>query len=81
MIQVRGLHKDYPGGPRALDGVDLDIGPGEFVALIGPSGAGKSTLLRLRRLNYPAAPTVLLVLVGLVMIVDFASSRLRARLV
>jgi phosphonate transport system ATP-binding protein len=55
VIQVRGLRKDYPGGPRALDGVDLDIGPGEFVALIGPSGAGKSTLLRC--LNGLVAPT------------------------
>ncbi len=55
MIHVRGLRKDYPGGPRALDGVDLDIGPGEFVALIGPSGAGKSTLLRC--LNGLVTPT------------------------
>jgi phosphonate transport system ATP-binding protein len=55
VIHVRGLYKDYPGGPRALDGVDLDIGPGEFVALIGPSGAGKSTLLRC--LNGLVTPT------------------------
>jgi phosphonate transport system ATP-binding protein len=55
VIRVRGLRKDYPGGPRALDGVDLDIGPGEFVALIGPSGAGKSTLLRC--LNGLVTPT------------------------
>jgi phosphonate transport system ATP-binding protein len=55
VIRVRRLRKDYPGGSRALDGVDLDIGPGEFVALIGPSGAGKSTLLRC--LNGLVTPT------------------------
>jgi phosphonate transport system ATP-binding protein len=55
VIRVRGLRKDYPGAARALDGVDLDIAPGEFVALIGPSGAGKSTLLRC--LNGLVTPT------------------------
>ncbi|HKW90252.1 MAG TPA: phosphonate ABC transporter ATP-binding protein [Methylomirabilota bacterium] len=55
MIRVRGLRKDYPEGPRALDGVDLDVARGEFVALIGPSGAGKSTLLRC--LNGLVTPT------------------------
>ena len=62
MIHVRGLHKDYAGGARALGGVDLDIAPGEFVALIGPSGAGKSTLLRC--LNGLVAPTAGLVRIG-----------------
>jgi phosphonate transport system ATP-binding protein len=46
LIRIRGLTKDYPDGTRALDGLDLDIEAGEFVALIGPSGAGKSTFLR-----------------------------------
>jgi phosphonate transport system ATP-binding protein len=55
LIRVRGLRKDYPGGSRALDGIDLHIGRGEFVALIGPSGAGKSTLLRC--LNGLVTPT------------------------
>jgi phosphonate transport system ATP-binding protein len=55
VIRVRSLRKDYPGSPRALDGIDLDIEPGAFVALIGPSGAGKSTLLRC--LNGLVTPT------------------------
>ncbi len=37
----------YPGGPRAVDEVDLEVRAGEIVSLIGPSGCGKTTLLRL----------------------------------
>ncbi|MEK7862693.1 MAG: ATP-binding cassette domain-containing protein, partial [Chloroflexota bacterium] len=43
-----GITFPTPAGPlRALDSVDLAVGPGEFVSLLGPSGCGKSTLLRL----------------------------------
>jgi NitT/TauT family transport system ATP-binding protein len=48
-ITVQDLCKIYPGQPpvKALDHINLDVPPGEFVALLGPSGCGKSTLLNL----------------------------------
>jgi putative ABC transport system ATP-binding protein len=50
LVSIRNLHKTYQRGPEKVDvlhGIDLDIGRGEFVALMGPSGSGKTTLLNL----------------------------------
>ncbi len=46
MIEVRGISKRFGDFP-ALHSIDLNIAPGEFIALLGPSGSGKTTLLRI----------------------------------
>ncbi|MEW5281621.1 ATP-binding cassette domain-containing protein, partial [Citrobacter freundii] len=57
-IEVRNLVKKFHG-QTVLHGIDLDVKPGEVVAIIGPSGSGKTTLLRsINLLEQPEAGTI-----------------------
>src|SRR4051794_38482282 len=46
-IEVEGLVKDFKKGPRAVDGIDLSVAPGEIYGFLGPNGAGKSTTVHM----------------------------------
>ena len=63
LIELRGITKVYGTGHaavHALRGIDMNIGPGEFVAVMGPSGSGKSTCMNiLGCLDTPTAGTYL----------------------
>ena len=58
-IDIRGVEFRYPDGRKALHGVDLEIAPGERVAILGPNGAGKTTLaLQLNGILQPQVGTI-----------------------
>ncbi|MBC3831343.1 ABC transporter ATP-binding protein [Undibacterium amnicola] len=83
MIALKDIRKTYKQGGneiRALDGVDLSIARGEFVAIMGPSGSGKSTLLNvLGALDKPDSGTYHLEQDEIGSMDDDASSDLRNR--
>jgi putative ABC transport system ATP-binding protein len=62
LIRIRGLTKAYVRGGQAipvLQGIDLEVASGDFVALMGPSGSGKSTLLNLiAGIDKPSSGTI-----------------------
>lgn len=61
-VQLRDVHFAYPARPdiKVLNGLSIDIRPGQFCALVGPSGAGKSTIISLvERLYTPESGTIL----------------------
>src|SRR6476660_4596513 len=62
VVQVLNVHKEYRRGSERVDvlqGINLEIPPGDFLALMGPSGSGKTTLLNLMGgIDTPSAGSV-----------------------
>ena len=59
-IEVTGLVREFKKGPRAVDGIDLTVAPGEIYGFLGPNGAGKSTTVHmLTTLLPPTAGTAM----------------------
>src|ERR1700709_2945817 len=57
-IEVEGLVREFKNGPKAVDGIPLQVSPGEIYGFLGPNGAGKSpTVLMLTTLLPPTAGT------------------------
>ena len=46
-IEIEGLVREFKNGPRAVDGIDLQVSPGEIYGFLGPNGAGKSTTVHM----------------------------------
>src|SRR5438132_2293436 len=46
-IEASGLIREFKKGPRAVDGIDLAVSPGEIYGFLGPNGAGKSTTVHI----------------------------------
>src|SRR4026207_2257712 len=46
-IEATGLVREFKNGPRAVDGIDLGVAPGEIYGFLGPNGAGKSTTVHM----------------------------------
>lgn len=80
VVELTGVTKEYPGGVKALAGVDLTIGQGELMAIVGPSGSGKSTLLHIvGTLDKPTDGTVAIAGYDIAALTDRRLSALRAQ--
>ncbi|RKE21211.1 ABC transporter ATP-binding protein [Streptomyces sp. TLI_171] len=78
-IRVTGVRYAYPDGPDVLHGLDLDLRPGERLAVVGPSGSGKTTLGRLLAgVDHPRTGAVT---VGGVPLAELSPDRLRRQVV
>ena len=56
-IEVEGLVREFKDGPRAVDGIDLEVAPGEIYGFLGPNGAGKSTTVHMLTTLLPPTAT------------------------